>query len=136
MNFVVLMGRMTRDPQIRTISAQSGDMSVVNFTIAVDRTGKDKGADFISCKAFGKTADAIATYFHKGQRIAVQGGIQTGSYTNKDGVKVYTTDVIVNRWEFCENKQQDRPREEEKKPDGMDGFMNVPDGIDEELPFN
>ena len=132
MNFVVLMGRMARDPQIRTINAQSGDMSVANFTIAVDRTGKDKGADFISCKAFGKTADAIATYFHKGQRIAVQGGIQTGSYTNKDGVKVYTTDVIVNRWEFCESKQQ----EAEKKPDGPDGFMNVPDGIDEELPFN
>ena len=132
MNFVVLMGRMTRDPQIRTISAQSGDMSVVNFTIAVDRTGKDKGADFISCKAFGKTADAIGTYFHKGQRIAVQGSIQTGSYTNKDGVKVYTTDVIANRWEFCESKQQ----EAEKKPDGPDGFMNVPDGIDEELPFN
>lgn len=136
MNIVVLMGRMARDPQIRTISAQSGDMSVVNFTVAVDRTGKDKGADFISCKAFGKTADAIATYFHKGQRIAVQGGIQTGSYTNRDGQKVYTTDVVVNHWEFCENKQQDRPREEEKKPDGMDGFMNVPDGIDEELPFN
>ena len=132
MNFVVLMGRMARDPQIRTINTQSGDMSVANFTIAVDRTGKDKGADFISCKAFGKTADAIATYFHKGQRIAVQGSIQTGSYTNKDGVKVYTTDVIVNRWEFCESKQQ----EAEKKPDGPDGFMNVPDGIDEELPFN
>lgn len=132
MNFVVLMGRMTRDPQIRTINAQSGDMSVANFTIAVDRGGKDKGADFISCKAFGKTADAIGTYFHKGQRIAVQGSIQTGSYTNKDGVKVYTTDVIANRWEFCESKQ----REAEKKPDGPDGFMNVPDGIDEELPFN
>ena len=132
MNIVVLMGRMARDPQSRTINTQSGDMSVANFTIAVDRTGKDKGADFISCKAFGKTADAIATYFHKGQRIAVQGGIQTGSYTNKDGVKVYTTDVIVNRWEFCESKQQ----EAEKKPDGPDGFMNVPDGIDEELPFN
>ena len=98
MNFVVLMGRMARDPQIRTINAQSGDMSVANFTIAVDRGGKDKA----------------------------------GSYTNKDGVKVYTTDVIVNRWEFCESKQQ----ETEKKPDGPDGFMNVPDGIDEELPFN
>ena len=132
MNIVVLMGRMARDPQIRTINAQSGDMSVVNFTIAVDRGGKDKGADFISCKAFGKTADAIATYFHKGQRIAVQGGIQTGSYTNRDGQKVYTTDVVVNHWEFCESKQQ----EAEKKPDGPDGFMNVPDGIDEELPFN
>lgn len=135
MNFVVLMGRMARDPQIRTIIAQSGDMSVVNFAIAVDRTGKDKGADFISCKAFGKTADAIGTYFHKGQRIAVQGGIQTGSYTNKDGVKVYTTDVVVYHWEFCESKQ-DRPREEEKKPDGMEGFMNVPGDLDDTLPFS
>lgn len=129
MNIVVLMGRMARDPQIRTINTQSGDMSVANFTIAVDRTGKDKGADFISCKAFGKTADAIATYFHKGQRIAVQGSIQTGSYTNKDGVKVYTTDVIVNHWEFCESKQA-QPKEE------PDGFMAVPGEIDEALPFN
>jgi len=129
MNIVVLMGRMTRDPQIRTISAQSGDMSVVNFTIAVDRTGKDKGADFISCKAFGKTADAIGTYFHKGQRIAVQGSIQTGSYTNKEGVKVYTTDVIVNHWEFCESKQAQAKEE-------PDGFMAVPGEIDEALPFN
>ena len=130
MNIVVLMGRMARDPQIRTINTQSGDMSVANFTIAVDRTGKDKGADFISCKAFGKTADGIGTYFHKGQRIAVQGSIQTGSYTNKDGVKVYTTDVIVNRWEFCESKQAQPSKEE------PDGFMAVPGEIDEALPFN
>lgn len=135
MNSVVLLGRMARDPQSQTIIAQSGDISVANFTIAVDRPGKDKGADFISCKAFGKTADAIATYFHKGQRIAVQGSIQTGSYTNKNGEKVYTTDVIVNRWEFCESKQSSSDVQNKQETD-PNGFMKIPEGIDEELPFN
>ena len=134
MNIVVETGRFVKDPEIRR-TAQSG-MAVAVFTLAVDRTGKEKGqADFISCKAFDKTAETIGTYFHKGQKIAIIGRLQTGSYTNKEGRKIYTTDVVISRWEFCESKQ-DRPREEEKKPDGMDGFMNVPDGIDEELPFN
>ena len=131
MNLSILTGRLTKDPEAR----QTANGSMARFTLAVDRIGKDKNADFIPCVAFGKTADSAATYLHKGTKIALDGRIQTGSYTNKDGVKVYTTDVIVNHWEFCESKQ-DRPREEEKKPDGMDGFMNVPDGIDEELPFN
>lgn len=132
MNLSILTGRLTKDPEAR----QTANGSMARFTLAVDRIGKDKNADFIPCVAFGKTADSAATYLHKGTKIALDGRIQTGSYTNKEGVKVYTTDVIVNHWEFCESKQQDRPREEEKKPDGMDGFMNVPDGIDEELPFN
>ena len=132
MNLSILTGRQTKDPEAR----QTANGSMARFTLAVDRIGKDKNADFIPCVAFGKTADSAATYLHKGTKIALDGRIQTGSYTNKEGVKVYTTDVIVNHWEFCESKQQDRPREEEKKPDGMDGFMNVPDGIDEELPFN
>ena len=131
MNLSILTGRLTKDPEAR----QTANGSMARFTLAVDRIGKDKNADFIPCVAFGKTADSAATYLHKGTKIALDGRIQTGSYTNKEGVKVYTTDVIVNHWEFCESKQ-DRPREEEKKPDGMDGFMNVPDGIDEELPFN
>lgn len=130
MNLSILTGRLTKDPEAR----QTANGSMARFTLAVDRIGKDKNADFIPCVAFGKTADSAATYLHKGTKIALDGRIQTGSYTNKEGVKVYTTDVIVNHWEFCESKQQDRPREEE--PDGMDGFMNVPDGIDEELPFN
>ena len=128
MNLVVLIGRLTRDPDIRT----GNSTSVVRFTVAVDRPGKDKGADFISCVAFGKTADSITKYMHKGNKIVLDGRIQTGSYINKDGVKAYTTDVIVNHWEFGESKQQ----QAEKKPDGPDGFMSVPDGIDEELPFN
>ena len=132
MNLSILTGRLTKDPEAR----QTANGSMARFTLAVDRIGKDKNADFIPCVAFGKTADSAATYLHKGTKIALDGRIQTGSYTNKEGVKVYTTDVIVNHWEFCESKQQDRPREEEKKPDGMDGFMSVPDGIDEELPFN
>ena len=132
MNLSILTGRLTKDPEAR----QTANGSMARFTLAVDRIGKDKNADFIPCVAFGKTADSAATYLHKGTKIALDGRIQTGSYTNKEGVKVYTTDVIVNHWEFCESKQQDRPREEERKPDGMDGFMNVPDGIDEELPFN
>ena len=131
MNLSILTGRLTKDPEAR----QTANGSMARFTLAVDRIGKDKNADFIPCVAFGKTADSAATYLHKGAKIALDGRIQTGSYTNKEGVKVYTTDVIVNHWEICESKQ-DRRREEEKKPDGMDGFMNVPDGIDEELPFN
>lgn len=122
MNLSILTGRLTKDPEAR----QTANGSMARFTLAVDRIGKDKNADFIPCVAFGKTADSAATYLHKGTKIALDGRIQTGSYTNKEGVKVYTTDVIVNHWEFCESKQQDRPREEEKKPDGMD----------EELPFN
>lgn len=138
MNTVILIGRLARDPDYR-----EGQTNVTRATVAVDRgkdrNGNDLGADFISCVAFGKAADGLNLYFHKGNRIAVQGHIRTGSYTNKEGAKVYTTDVIVDHWEFAENKKMDSkpaPTEDQKQPNGPDGFMNVPDEIDEELPFN
>lgn len=125
MNLSILTGRLTKDPEAR----QTANGSMARFTLAVDRIGKDKNADFIPCVAFGKTADSAATYLHKGTKIALDGRIQTGSYTNKEGVKVYTTDVIVNHWEFCESKQAQSKEE-------PDGFMSVPGEIDEALPFN
>ena len=125
MNLSILTGRLTKDPEAR----QTANGSMARFTLAVDRIGKDKNADFIPCVAFGKTADSAATHLHKGTKIALDGRIQTGSYTNKEGVKVYTTDVIVNHWEFCESKQVQAKEE-------PDGFMAVPGEIDEALPFN
>jgi len=134
MNSVQLVGRFVRDPEVRY--ANSGT-SIAKFTLAVDRIYKTEGeqnADFISCTAFGKAAEFIEKYFRKGQRIGLTGRIQTGSYTNKDDVKVYTTDVIVDRVEFVESKKQGY--NEENSSSYNDGFMNIPDGIDDELPFN
>lgn len=130
MNKVILLGRLTRDPEAR----QAGDTKVVNFSLAVDRRYKKEGgqsADFPSCVAFGKTADFVETYFHKGMKMSLEGRLQTGSYTKSDGQKVYTTDVIVEAVEFAESKRQET--ETEKKDD--DGFFPV-DFNDEELPFN
>lgn len=136
MNVVTLVGRLTRDPEVRYTD---GGLSIARFSLAVDRRFKKEGeqtADFINCLAFGKTAEFIERYFHKGQRLGLSGRIQTGSYTNKDGVKVYTTDVIAENVEFVESKsEQDLSQESNKTPVGEDGFMDVPDGIDEELPF-
>ena len=103
MNSVNLIGRLTKDPEAR----QAKDTTVVNFTVAVDRGGQDNGADFIRCVAFGKTAEFIDDYFSKGQRVGVSGRIQTGSYENKDGQTVYTTDVIVERVDFADAKKED-----------------------------
>lgn len=134
MNVVSLMGRITKDPDVR----QSGETSVTRFTVAVDRRFKREGedsADFISCVAFGKTADFVGKYFTKGSRIALTGRIQTGSYTNKDGNKVYTTDVIAESVEFCESKKSEsKPKKEEPQDDG---FVSVDDGFEDidELPF-
>ena len=130
MNLSILMGRLTKDPDTRT--AQSGK-TVSRFTLAVDRIGE--GADFIGCVAFDKTADFISKYFRKGSKILVTGHIQTGSYDNKDGQKVYTTDVIADRAEFVE-KKADAP-ETVGQPDSnpSDEFMKIPDNIDEEIPF-
>ena len=137
MNNVVLMGRLTGDPDYK----QESD--VVRYTLAVDRRVKRDGeptADFIRCVAFGKSAQFADRYFRKGMKVAVSGRLQTGSYTNREGVKVWTTDVIVDTQEFCEKKQQERASEP-SDPDAAagpardDGFMNIPDGIDEELPF-
>ncbi|MCD8300201.1 MAG: single-stranded DNA-binding protein [Clostridiales bacterium] len=147
MNRVILMGRLTRDPDIR-YSQNDQSMAIARYTLAVDRRGRRDGgdgqqtADFIGCVAFGRQAEFAEKYLRKGMRIAITGRIQTGSYTNRDGQKVYTTDVIVEDHEFCESKnansqggygQGGRPTPENAV---SDGFMNIPDGIDEELPFN
>ena len=155
MNKVILMGRLTRDPDIR-YSAGENSTAVARYTLAVDRRFRRDGeqtADFISCVAFGRTAEFAEKYFHQGIRIVVSGRIQTGSYTNRDGVKVYTTDVVVEEQEFAESKSASAensagfhtsyqqpsasgPAAPAAAPASADGFMNIPDGIDEELPFN
>lgn len=138
MNNVSLVGRLTRDPDIRYTD---GGLSITRFNIAVDRRFKkdgDQTADFISVVCFGKTAEFIEKYFSKGMRIGLQGRIQTGSY-EKDGIKVYTTDVIAENVEFVESRssgQQDNHGTVPPSPADADGFMSIPDGIDEELPFN
>ena len=140
MNKVILMGRLTRDAQTRYTEGTES-MAISRFTLAVDRrTQRDQegqSADFISCVAFGKTGQFFEKYGQKGTKFAVEGRIQTGSYTNRDGPKVYTTDVVIETAEFAESKaaageNQQRPQ---PVPDNGDGFMNIPDGIDDELPF-
>lgn len=156
MNKVVLMGRLTRDPDVRyTQGAQP--MCMARYTLAVDRRTKDsegnRQADFISCVAFGRTGEFAEKYLHKGMKICLSGRLQTGSYTNKDGAKVYTTDVVVEEHDFCESRgandvaQNIAPQANagtsavgnfSTKADmtsAIDGFMSIPDGIDEELPF-
>lgn len=140
MNKVILMGRLTRDPDVR-YSQGENSTAVARYTLAVNRRIQKEGetnADFIGCVAFGKSAEFAEKYFKQGIKVVVTGRIQTGSYTNRDGQKVYTTDVVVEDQEFAESKsentrntsRQDIPQQ---SPD--DGFMNIPDGIDEELPF-
>lgn len=143
MNKVILMGRTTKDAEVR-YSQGANPTAVAKITLAVDRKFKKDGeptADFINCTAFGKTAEVIEKYVVKGTKIAVVGRIQTGSYTNKDGHKVYTTDVMVEDLYFCESKNGQNNNngyvpQERPQPSNGDGFMNIPDGIDEELPFN
>lgn len=128
MNKVILMGRPTADPEIRYSQKQDGSqMAIANFSLAVDRKGKDAGTDFISCVAFNKQGEFAEKYIKKGKKIAIEGRIQTGSYTNKQGQKVYTTEVIVEGFDFCEPKGA----EAAKEPD----FVDVPEGIEENLPF-
>lgn len=151
MNKVILMGRLTRDPEVR-YSAGENSMAIARYTLAVDRRFKRDGeatADFISCVAFGRAAEFAERYFRQGIRIVVSGRIQTGNYTNRDGKKVYTTDVVVEEQEFAENKnsaagnsntQSNMAAGQQSENQGVsvdaDGFMNIPDGIDEELPFS
>lgn len=148
MNKVILMGRLTRDPDIRYAQNEQGT-AVANYTLAVDRrfrrdTGDGQTADFIRCVAFGRQAEFAEKYFRKGLKLVVTGRIQTGSYTNRDGQKVYTTDVIVEDQEFAESKSAGSGYEQNFQPQERptpgsaagEGFMNIPDGIDEELPFN
>jgi len=145
MNKVILMGRLTRDPEVR-YSQGENPLAIARYTLAVDRRqsrSEEQTADFITCVAFGRAGEFAERYFRKGIKIAVSGRIQTGSYTNRDGVKVYTTEVVVDDQEFAESKNASAGNEggyavsSRPEPAGAgDGFMNIPDGIDEELPFN
>ena len=140
MNKVILIGRCTRDPEVRYSQGENAT-AVARYTLAVDRQFKrdgDQSADFINCIAFGKRGEFAEKYLRKGTKIAVVGRIQTGSYTNRDGQKVYTTDVIVEEQEFAESKKAAGQQDGNNGgySDAGDGFMNIPDGIDEELPFN
>ena len=139
MNKVILMGRLTKDPEVRYSQGEK-PMAIARYTLAVDRKFKRDGepnADFINCIAFGKNGEFAEKYLHKGIKIAVVGRIQTGSYTNKDGQKVYTTDVVVEEHEFAESKNASQSERPQPMPQtDSDGFMSIPDGIDEELPFN
>ncbi len=141
MNNVQLVGRLTRDPEIRY---SDGGTSVARFTVAVDRRFHKDGqqeADFISCVAFSKTAEFIEKHFWKGMRIGLIGRIQTGSYTNQEGQKIYTTDVCTDNVEFVESKNSSNDSQDSSRPDPSssvgDGFMSIPDDVgDEGLPFN
>lgn len=145
MNKVILMGRLTRDPQVRYTQGQD-PMAIARFTLAVDRRGRkqegQQDADFPSCVAFGKSAEFVEKYVHQGTKIVLTGRIQTGSYTNKDNIKVYTTEVIAEDIESQKMQSGSRgiPAEQEDIKNRIrsenDGFMNIPEGIDEELPFN
>ena len=141
LNHVVLMGRLARDVEVRYSQSQNGEMAVGRFSIAVDRytnSGDENKADFINCVAFGKTAEFISKYFGKGNMIAVIGRITTGSYTNKDGVKVYTTDVVVERASFTGEKREFQDagvHESQPSIKDSDGFMKVDESIEDELPF-
>ena len=141
MNKVILMGRLTRDPEVRYSQGEQAT-AIARYTVAVDRRfrrdGDSQTADFIGCVAFGRQAEFAEKYLRKGTKIALTGRIQTGSYTNRDGQKVYTTDVVVEEQEFAESHAANFAPADRPSPSNAvsDGFMNIPDGIDEELPFN
>ena len=151
MNRVILMGRLTRDPEVR-YSQGERSMAIARYTLAVDRRGRrsqdgaEQTADFINIVAFDRAGEFAEKYFHQGMRVLVSGRIQTGSYTNKDGQKVYTTDVIVDDQEFADSKGGSdgsaggyHPAASRPAPTSAigDGFMNIPDGVEDEgLPFN
>ncbi len=150
MNKVILMGRLTRDPEVRYSSGERS-MAIARYTLAVDRRGRrsegsEQTADFIPCVAFDKSGEFAEKYFRQGMRVLISGRIQTGSYTNKEGQKVYTTEVIIEDQEFADSKnlsgsstgsgynESFRPSPENAS---SEGFMNIPDGVDDEgLPFN
>lgn len=148
MNKVILMGRLTRDPDVRYSQGDS-PMAIARYTLAVDRRFRrdndQKTADFISCVAFGRNGEFAEKYLHQGTKIVAEGRIQTGSYTNKDGNKVYTTEVVVENQEFAESKASASNNEGGFQPQAQsaptapagDGFMNIPDGVEDVgLPFN
>ncbi|CDA29857.1 single-stranded DNA-binding protein [Lachnospiraceae bacterium NSJ-171] len=148
MNKVILMGRLTRDPDVRYSQGDS-PMAIARYTLAVDRRFRrdndQQTADFISCVAFGRNGEFAEKYLHQGTKIVAEGRIQTGSYTNKDGNKVYTTEVVVENQEFAESKASAANNEGGFQPQAQsaptapagDGFMNIPDGVEDVgLPFN
>ena len=140
MNKVILMGRLTRDPEIR-YSQGENSLAIARYTLAVDRRFKRDGeptADFINCVAFGRQAEHVERYYRQGLKVVVSGRIQTGSYTNKEGIKVYTTEVVVEEQEFAESMaEREHTQTPASAPESSgDGFMNIPEGIDEELPFH
>ena len=146
MNKAILMGRLTRDPEVR-YSQNDSSMAIARFSLAVDRRYKKQGdettADFFNCTAFGKQGEFVEKYLKKGTKIVVTGRIQNDNYTNKDGQKVYSVQIIVEEMEFAESKASSGQVEQEGNnmspamgEPGADGFMNIPDGIDNSLPFN
>lgn len=135
MNLVIEMGRLTRDPEIRYTAS---GMAIASYTLAVDRRGKKKDgeqtADFIPCKAWDKSAEFAEKYFRQGMRVLVRGRLQTGSYTNKEGVKIHTTEVMVDEQEFADSKVAGQPQKAPAKKD--EGFMDIPDNVDDDgLPW-
>lgn len=140
-NTVILIGRLTRDPEVR-YSQGNESMAIARYTLAVDRSYRREGennTDFIGCVAFGRNAEFVEKYLRKGTKIAITGRIQTGSYVNREGQKVYTTDVVINTQEFAgsRNEAQEPAQKGQPMPEaGEDGFMNIPDGIDDELTFS
>lgn len=141
MNKVILLGRLTRDPDVRYSSGENST-AVARYTLAVDRRFRREGdsatADFIGCVAFGRQAEFAEKYLRQGTKIAITGRIQTGSYTNREGQKVYTTDVVVEEQEFVESKGASayRPPKRKTEPEtDDDGFMNIPEGVEDEIPF-
>ena len=138
MNKVILIGRLVRDPEIRYTQGENS-MAVARFTLAVDRRFKKDNqptADFISCICFRKTAEFVEKYCKKGTKLVVDGSWQTGSYTNKDGNKVYTNDCLVDNCEFAESKATAEQNQKNDNKSGNDDFMNIPDGVEDGLPFN
>lgn len=145
MNKVILMGRLTRDPEVR-YSQGDGQMAIARYTLAVDRRfnrNNEQTADFISCVAFGRSAEFAEKYLKQGTKIVATGRIQTGSYTNKDGNRVYTTDVVIEDQEFAESKGSASSSDSSYQPAGTpapsnasaEGFMSIPEGIEDDLPF-
>lgn len=146
MNKVILMGRLTRDPDVRNSQGERS-MVITRYSLAVDRRGRkgqtgDQTADFINCVAFDKAGEFAEKYFRQGMRVLISGRIQTGSYTNKDGIKVYTTDIVVEDQEFADSKgstEGEYKQTQRPEPSNSigDGFMNIPDGLEDDgLPFN
>lgn len=144
MNKVILMGRLTRDPEVRYSQNRDDNLAIARYTLAVDRRfqrnsgDQNQTADFISCVTFGKSAEFAEKYLHQGVKMCITGRIQTGSYTNKEGVKVYTTEVVVEEQEFAESKKSQGEAGNRPSPEtaAADGFMSIPEGVEDELPFH